>query len=67
MADKTQKRPVTTLPDEGFAGIHQVLAVIPVSRSGWYQGIKDGRYPAPQKLGRLNVWPVSKIRALLAD
>lgn len=39
--------------------------IIPVSRATWYQGIKDGRFPKPIKLGeRIPVWRVEDIRAL---
>ncbi|WP_246499010.1 helix-turn-helix transcriptional regulator [Microvirga soli] len=40
---------------------------IPVSRSTWWAGIKDGRYPKPVKLGpRITAWRVEDIRALIA-
>lgn len=45
-----------------------VPAIIPVSHSGWWCGVKTGRYPEPIKLGpRTTVWHVEKILALLAD
>ena len=35
----------------------QVLKIIPISKSAWWQGCKDGRYPKPIKLGlRTTVW-----------
>ena len=44
----------------------QVLAIIPVSRSSWWAGCKDGRYPKPIKLGpRTTVWRAADIAALL--
>lgn len=58
----------TTLPQVGFLRIREVLATIPVSRTAWYQGIKEGRFPAPVKLSeRTAAWRVSDIRALLAS
>ncbi len=55
------------LPAEGYARLSQVLAVIPVSKSTWWNGIKDGKYPKPVKLGpRTTVWRVEDIRALIA-
>lgn len=43
-----------------------VTPIIPVSKSQWYQGIKDGKYPAPIHLGpRTSVWRVEDIRTLL--
>ncbi len=55
-------------PKTGFARLSQILAPkgpIPVSKSTWWQGVKDGRFPKPQKLGpRTTVWLVKDIRAL---
>ena len=52
----------------GFVRLSQILAPngpIPVSKSSWWQGIKDGRFPKSQKLGpRTTVWRVEDIRAL---
>jgi len=57
-----------SLPDVGFIRIKQVFAVFPVSRTAWYEGIKEGRFPAPVKLSeRTAAWRVSDIRALLAS
>lgn len=45
-----------------------VLAIFPVSRSTWYQGIKDGRYPLPVKIGvRASAWRVSDIEQLVTN
>jgi len=42
--------------------------IIPVSRSHWWAGVKDGRYPQPIKLGpRITVWNASAIRALVLN
>jgi prophage regulatory protein len=44
----------------------QVLELLPVSKSHWWQGVKDGRYPAPVKLSeRITCWRESDIHALL--
>jgi len=41
---------------------------IPVSKSTWWQGVKDGRFPKPEKLGpRVTVWRAEDIRALYED
>lgn len=43
-----------------------VLAHVPVSRSGWWQGVKDGRYPQPVRLSaRCVAWRSSDIRSLI--
>ena len=61
----------TTLPDTGFMRISQILAPagpIPVSKSTWWAGVKDGRFPKPLKLGaRVTVWRVEDIRELIEN
>ena len=56
-----------TLPQVGYIRLKEVLAFIPVSKSTWYKGIADGRYPKPTKvLGpRIAAWDVRDIRPLL--
>ncbi len=55
-------------PETGFVRLSSILAPagpIPVSKSTWWQGVKDGRFPKAQKLGpRTTVWRVEDIRAL---
>jgi prophage regulatory protein len=57
-------RPV--LPEAGFMRLPQILAIIPISRSAWWEGIKQGKYPRGIKLGaKTTVWRVEDIQALL--
>lgn len=38
---------------------------VPVSKSSWWKGIKEGRFPKPIKLGpRTTVWAEEDIEAL---
>jgi len=54
------------LPAIGFIRIRTVLQIIPVSRSAWYLGIQQNKYPKPIKLGpRSSAWRVQDIRALI--
>lgn len=57
-----------TLPKTGFVRLKQILypiGPIPVSKSTWWAGIKDGRFPKPVKLGsRITVWHAEDIHAL---
>jgi predicted DNA-binding transcriptional regulator AlpA len=54
------------LPDTGFVRLPTILAVFPVSRSTWWQGVKDGRFPRPHKLGpRVTAWKAEDIRSLI--
>ena len=40
----------TTLPDTGYVRLETVLAIYPVSRSTWFKGVAEGRFPKPVKL-----------------
>ena len=59
----------TDLSDTGFLRLSSIIAPrgpIPVSKSTWWAGIKDGRFPKPVKLGtRITVWRVADIRRLI--
>ena len=55
-----------SLPTTGFVRLPQILAVFPVGRSSWWQGVRAGRFPAPVKLGpRTTAWRVEDILALI--
>lgn len=57
-----------TLPAQGFIRLATVLALIPVGKTAWYDGIKKGIYPAPVKLSeRTAAYRVEDIRALIAS
>ncbi|MEH6725488.1 MAG: AlpA family phage regulatory protein [Hyphomicrobiales bacterium] len=57
------------LPQTGFVRLSAILAPsgpIPVSKSTWWAGVKDGRFPKPVKLGpRITAWRVDDIRTLI--
>jgi prophage regulatory protein len=59
------------LPKTGLVRLKQIIAPrgpIPVSKSTWWAGVKDGRFPKPVKLGpRTTAWRVEDIRALFDD
>ena len=45
-----------------------VLSNFPVSRAHWWQGVKDGRYPAPVRLSaRCVAWRATDIRSLISS
>lgn len=57
----------TILPETGFVRLSQILKVFPVSKSTWWQGVKDGRYPQPVKLGpKMTAWRAEDIHELIA-
>jgi len=65
------------LPETGYLRLSHIIgnsktnppipAIIPVSKSTWWEGVKTGRYPKPVKsLGRrITAWRVEDIRALI--
>jgi len=61
-----------SLPAEGYLRLWQIVggkgcpAIIPVSRSNWLQGVKEGRFPRAYKLGmRTTAWKIIDIRKLI--
>ena len=43
----------------------EVLAIVPVSKSTWWAGVKPGSYPPPIKLGpRLTCWRLKEVLEL---
>lgn len=63
---------MNTLPSEGFLRLNQIIgnkntpAIIPISRSNFLAGVKEGRFPKPVKLGkRTTAWKVADIRRLI--
>ena len=56
----------STIPSSGFLRLPQILAIIPISKSAWWEGCRTGRFPKPVKLGpRTTVWKAADIAALV--
>lgn len=64
------------IPETGYLRLKQIIGepkadppippIIPVSRSCWLAGCKNGLFPPPVKLGaRTTVWRVAEIRAFI--
>lgn len=61
------ERAAAVLRADGLLRLPEVLAVVPVSPSTWWQGIREGRFPAGLKLGaRCTAWRAADVRDLLA-
>ena len=56
---------MNTLPRTGFVRLPQVLEHIPVARSTWWAGVKDGRFPTSVKIGGVTAWRVGDIQDLI--
>lgn len=77
MEEKTSA--MYALPVTGYLRLAQIIgrpaakgrpatpAIIPVSRSTWWAGVKSGRYPQPTHvLGpRITAWRVEDVRSLI--
>lgn len=61
---------IAKLPESGFVRLAAVIAPcgpIPVSRSTWFQWIREGKAPKPVMLSaRVSAYRVSDIHALIA-
>jgi len=66
------------LPATGFLRLPQIIgnpkaippipAVFPVGKTTWWEGVRDGRFPKPVKLGpRTTAWKVEDIRQLITQ
>lgn len=54
------------LPEVGYLRLSQILSIIPISKSAWWEGCRSGLYPKPVKLGpRTTAWRVEDIRKLM--
>jgi len=67
---------MVTLPETGFLRLPQIIgdhktntpAIIPVCKTTWYNGIKEGRYPKSVKISKSSVaWRVDHIRQLVEE
>jgi predicted DNA-binding transcriptional regulator AlpA len=55
-----------TIPEIGFVRLPEVLTVIPVGKTCWWEGVKSGRFPKPVKLSaRCTAWRAEDIRKLI--
>ncbi len=55
------------LPEIGFLRLPDVLKLIPVSKSAWWDGIQKGFYPKAVPIGkRVSAWRVEDIRQLIS-
>lgn len=63
---ETVQNVAPALPEVGFLRLSEVLKLIPLSKSAWFRGVAEGRFPRPVKLTqRASAYRASDIRALL--
>jgi predicted DNA-binding transcriptional regulator AlpA len=57
-----------TIPEVGFIRLREVLTVIPLGKTCWWEGVKSGRFPKPVKLSeRCTAWKAEDIRKLIKE
>ena len=54
------------MPEMGFLRLRQVLELIPVGKTTWWEWVKSGKAPAGVHLGaNIRAWRAEEIRALI--
>lgn len=57
---------IRTIPETGFLRLWQVLSLIPLGKTCWWEGVKSGRFPRPVKLSaRCTAWRAEDIHELI--
>jgi predicted DNA-binding transcriptional regulator AlpA len=57
-----------TIPAMGFVRLAQILAVIPISKSSWWAGVKSGKFPKSVKLSpNCTAWKAEDIHSLITQ
>lgn len=74
MSTKFTTNPENPIHVDGLLRINQIIGdkkrgipgLLPIGKSTFWQGVKDGRYPAPVRLGpKTTCWKASEILALV--
>lgn len=60
-----QKGMTMKMTTDKLMRLPQVLEVVPVSKSTWWNWCKQGIAPAPVRLGRTTCWRESDVMALM--
>ena len=56
------------IPETGFLRLPQVLSLIPLGKTSWWEGVRTGRFPKPVKLSaRCTAWRAEDIRNLISQ
>ena len=57
---------IVRIEQPSFLRLPEVLKAIPVSKSTWWAGVRDGRFPKPVKLSeRCTAWRAADIKKLI--
>ena len=48
--------------------IPPILPILPISKSSWWAGVKEGKYPKPIKIGKnITVWRSDEVQKLISE
>ena len=51
---------------ERLIRLNEVLKRLPIAKSTWWEGVKNGKYPQPVKLGkRITCWRLEEVLELV--
>ncbi len=53
------------LPNTGYSRLPTILKHFPVSRSLWWQGVREGRFPRAYRNQGVTLWKNSELLAFL--
>lgn len=59
---------IRTVEIRPLLALWQVLGIVPISKTTWYEGIRNGRYPRPVQISARRVgWRLADIEKWMAD
>ncbi|CUX26459.1 Phage transcriptional regulator, AlpA (modular protein) [Agrobacterium fabrum str. J-07] len=62
---------IHAFPQTGFVRLNQIVGPngpLPISKSGFWAGVKNGKFPQPHKISpRVTVWKAEDIHDLLRE
>lgn len=53
--------PKKDMQGDNLLSLKDVLEIVPISKSTWWAGTSDGRFPKPIKIGRRSLWLESEV------
>lgn len=63
-----KRRAINRAPIKGFMRLDAILEIIPIGRSTWWAGVKEGRFPKGTKLSNnVTAWKTEDIIKLIEN
>lgn len=56
----------THYSQDRLLGIDQVLVLVPIGRSTWWKGVKNGTLPQPVRIGGRTFWRHSDVMSVIS-